>query len=226
MITVDNNLQFYHNGRPIRVVYVYDRVKGRRGTAKICVNENKKTYYYQAAKIIAKHFKYGYDEDRDYIIYKDGNCHNIHPDNLVITDKRGYYSYMQRNSGHKADDMDKRIEKLNRIIKEATLTRDFFLTRDFSEINKHIEKVLLPILNDYCRRTIHLGISTTARIVPEAIGVLYDVIDNDMCLYNYERFLKKILLNYKKRGTFGFTANIPKPVHLNYDCLKEKYNVK
>lgn len=230
-LSVTRSGRFFRKGKELKVLYCTDRAKGRKCTARICPMTNGKVQYYQAAKLVAKAFLPEWTED-SCIIYRDGDCHNIKVENLKVTDWKGYQNYMRRNSGHKADDMDKRIEKLNRVIKEASLTRDFFLTRDFSDINKHIEDVLLPIMNDYCRRTLCLGISTTMRIVPEAIARMYEVIDNDMCLYNYERWLKKILLNYKKKGNFGVAGCVPKPIHtqevsqLKLECLSEKWNVK
>lgn len=226
---VSHDGDFIRNGKTIKVVKHISASSGRKQTAKISVMHHGKSQYFQASKLVAKAWCYGYKEDC-YVIYKDGDLHNISADNLQLTDKDGYYEYIQRNSGHTAKNMEQRIEKLDMVIAEATLTKDFLTSRNFDAINRHVENRLLPILNDYCRRTIHLGIETTKRIVPEAIARMYEVIDNDMCLYNYERWLKKILLQYKKNGSFGFTGKIPKPIYnkvqqLNLDCLAYKYNI-
>lgn len=66
--------------------------------------------------------------------------------------------------------------------------------------------------------------------VPEALARMYECIMNGMCLYNYERYCKKLLLNFKKKGSFGLTGEVPKPIkievqQLNLDSLWERYNV-
>lgn len=220
---------FRRNGRPHKVICSYT-VAGNKATAKITYSKDHKIHYYQAAKLVAMAWKPKYKEGCN-IIYKDENIHNIGADNLIIVGDNDWWQYMMRNSGYKGASLDERKVKLDRVIKEATLTRNFLDNRDFTDINIHVQETLLPILKDYCLRTIYVGVKTAQRIVPEALARMYECIDNGMCLYNYERYLKKLLLNYKKNGSFGMTGQVPKPIwteveQLDLDCLCERYNRK
>lgn len=226
-VTIDG--KFKRNGKEKKVIYPFTIIN-RKATARICYNINNKRKYYQAAKLVAMAWKPKYREGLN-IIYKDGDCHNIHADNLIIAGDRQWWSYMQRNSGHHGASIDERKFKLDMVIKEAGLTRKFFDTQDFTEINEHVKNRLMPVLEDYCLRTIYIGVSTAKKVVAECIARMYECIDNGMCLYNYERYCKKLLLNYKKKGSFGVTGNIPKPIwneveQLNLDCLWERYKKK
>lgn len=221
--------RFRLNGKPRKTISPPKSYGNKRTTVQFRIVRKNKTLYWQAAKLVAMAWKHGYSED-DYIIYKDGNCQNIHADNLQIVSKKDYYKYMQRNSGHKADDVEKRKKKLMLVAEEATLTCKYFETLDMSGINKHVTDYLYPCLITYCNETLHLGAGTTRSIVPECLARMYECIMNGMCLYNYERYCKKMLLNYKKHGNFGLTGSVPKPIqlniqHLNLDCLWEKYKV-
>jgi len=219
---------FRYKGRPKKVIYSYI-INGRKATAKITIRYEGKNHYWQAAKLVAKTWKVGYNDD-DYITYRDGDIHNISVDNLVIEDKKGYYKYMQRNSGYKAANVEERKRKLQLVADEALMTKHYFETLKMDEINKHITGYLYNCLMKYSINTLHLGEKVSLEAVPDAIARMYEVIMNGMCLYNYERYCKKLLLNYKKKGNFGLTGKIPKPIkieveQLNLDCLWERYNV-
>lgn len=229
-ISVSSDGKFVYKGKPKKVIFA-TTVSGRRATARISLMIKKKTQYYQAAKLVAMAWKTNY-HDGCCIVYKDGNCHNITSDNLVITDDKTYRKYLMRNSsGVKSKNIQQRIGKLDLIIKEASLTKEYFETLSMDNINVHVSSKLIPILEDYCVNTLHLGVSTTKRMVPDVLARMYEVIMNGMCLFNYERYCKKLLLNYKKIGEYGLVGSVPKPVEivinkLNFDCLCEKYNKK
>lgn len=222
------NGDFKYKGRLKKVIYP-NTVRGQKATAKIVLRKDKKTCYYQASKLVAMTWIAKYSDD-NYIIYKDGDCHNIKASNLILGDKKDYTDYRLRNAVHKSDDMQTRIAKLENVIKESSLTLHYFKTKDFDPINKHIQQYLYECLFDYCLNTLHLGRSTAMEIVPDCIARMYECILNGMCLYNYERYCKKLLLNYKKKGDFGLTGLVPKPIKievhkLNLDCLCERFNV-
>lgn len=228
-LSVSIDGKFLMNGKEKKVIYA-TTVRNKKATARITYNLNKKRYYYQAAKLVAMAWKPKYKEGCN-IVYKDGDCHNIHADNLIIVGDKEWWSYMLRNSGNRGATIEERKLKLDMVIKEAGLTREFLDTRDFKNINIHVQKRLLPVLEDYCLRTIYVGVSTAKIIVPECIARMYECIDNGMCLYNYERYCKKLLLNYKKKGSFGLTGKVCKPIwneveQLNLDCLWQKYKKK
>lgn len=228
-LEVSLNGNFRRYGKPRKVLYSRT-VTGRKATARLTYSKNGKLYYYQAAKLVAMAWKPKYKEGCN-IIYKDEDIHNIHADNLIIVGEKDWWSFMMRNSGHHGASIEERKMKLDFVIKEASLTRDFMDNRDFTAINDHVQKRLLPVLKEYCLKTIYVGMDTTQRIVPECLARMYECIDNGMCLYNYERYCKKLLLNYKKKGSFGVTGNIPKPIwgeveQLNLNCLWERYKRK
>lgn len=226
-VTIDG--KFRLNGKPRKVIYGKKRYGNERATVRFMYMIEGKSHYIQAAKCVASAWKLNYKEGC-YIIYKDEDCTNIHADNLIIVGKERYYKYMQRNSVHKADDVEARKKKLRTVIEEASCTLHYFDTLDAEPINKHVQGYLYLCLMEYCRSTLFLGESTSLSIVPECLARMYECIMNGMCLYNYERYCKKLLLNYKKKGNFGMTGKVPAPIQinvqqLNLDCLWERYKV-
>lgn len=216
---------FRMNGRLKKVIYP-KTVAGKKATARMIV----KGEYYQASKLIAKTWKAGFKEG-SHIVYRDGDCHNIKASNLMIASVEEWRGYMMRNCGNEADNLEKRIMKLENVIKESSLTLHYFKTKDFEPINKHVNEYLYECLYGYVIETLHLGKSTAMEIVPECIARMYECILNGMCLYNYERYCKKLLLNFKKRGNFGMSGLVPKPIEmevqqLNLDCLCRKFNAQ
>lgn len=205
---------------------IYPRtVIGKKSTARLMLNKQ----YYQASRLVAKTWLARYT-DESMILYKDGDCHNISASNLILSNKKDWRAYMMRNSGHGADDITERIKKLENVIKESSLTLHFFKTKDFEPINRHVTEYLYECLMTYCLLSLHLGKTTAMEIVPDCIARMYECILNGMCLYNYERYCKKLLLNFKKQGDFGLTGKVPKPIELevqqlNLDCLCERFNV-
>lgn len=226
-VTIDG--KFRLNGKPRKAIYSKKRYGNGNVTVQFRYNVNGRSNYIQAAKCVASAWKSKYKEG-DYIIYKDGDCTNIHADNLEVVGKEKFWEYMQRNSVHKADDVENRKKKLRTVIEEASCTLRYFETLNADSINKHVSDYLYLCLMEYCRNTLFLGESTSLSIVPECLARMYECIMNGMCLYNYERYCKKLLLNYKKKGNFGLTGKVPNPIQinvqqLNLDCLWEKYKV-
>lgn len=221
---------FRYKGRP-KALYYGRTVAGRKATVRVTIMINAKTRYWQAAKLVAQAWKHGYDIESDYLTYKDGDIHNISADNLVIEDKQGYWQYMQRNSGFSADTLEDRKRKLQLVIDESTMTLNYLKTLRMDDINRHVKEYLYPCLMDFALNTLHIGEKTALECVPEAIGTMYEKIMNGMCLYNYERFCKKMLHRFKKTGRYGeYWYNLCKPIQieveqLNLDCLWERYKV-
>lgn len=221
--------EFRYKDKPKSVLFCHT-VTGRRATARLTIMMQGKSHYWQAARLVAEAWKFGYEEG-DYITYKDGNCHNITADNLILNDKAGYWEYMQRNSSMKPDTLEERKRKLQLVADQALMTKHYFETADMKEINEHVKKYLYPCLMRYALNTLHMGEKKALETVPEAIGDMYEKIMNGMCLYNYERFCKKILLDIKKKGKYGeYWHKLVKPIkieveQLNLDCLWDRYKV-
>lgn len=222
--------KFRYNGKEKNVLFCHT-VTGRKATARIMIMINKKTHYWQAAKLVAKTWKVGYNDDDSYITYNDGDCHNISADNLTICNHKEYYDYMRRNSIMKADTLEERKRKLQLVADQSLMTLHYFETLDMTEINNHVKNYLYPCLMEFCMKTLHLGEKPSLDAVQEAIGYMYEKIMDGMCLYNYERFCKKILHDIKKKGKYGeYWHKLCKPIkieveQLNLDCLWERYKV-
>ena len=228
-LEVSRNGLFKYNGKPKKVIYC-KTVNGHKATARIMIMQGGKNHYWQAAKLVAKTWLRGY-EDSDYITYKDGDCHNICADNLTLEDKKGYWEYMRRNSVMRADTLEERKHKLQLIIDEAGMTLNYMKTLDIKPINEHVKEYLYPCLMTFAIKTLHLGEKTAMEAVPEVLGTLYEKIIDGMCVYNYERYCKKMLHTLKKKGRYGeYWWKLCKPIkieveQLNLDCLWERYKV-
>lgn len=227
-LEVTAEAEFRYKGKPKKVIYC-KMVNGRKATARIMLMIRGKSHYWQAARLVAEAWKRGYEEG-DYITYKDGDIHNLRADNLTLDDKKGYWQYMRRNSVHRADTVEQRKRKLQLVADEALMTKRYFETLKMDEINRHVTDYLYGCLMQYALNTLHLGEKPSLEAVPDVIARMYECIMNGMCLYNYERYCKKLLLNYKKTGSFGVTGMVPKPIkieveQLNLDCLWERFKV-
>lgn len=221
--------EFVFRGKPKKVIYATKNFGNGKATARLTFHKLNgiHTVYLQAAKAVAMAWKPNYEEG-DYIIFKDEDIHNISVDNLILCDKSDYYNFLRRNSIHIADNIEERKRKLQLVADEALLTKHYFETLDMKPINQHVTEYLYTCLMTYCRETLFLGERTSLEIVPDCLARMYECIMNGMCLYNYERYCKKLLLNYKKKGNFGIEGSVPKPIeinikHLNLDCLWERY---
>lgn len=203
--------------------------QGQPLSVQLVLMKDGRQHHYQAARLVAQTWLMDYKED-DYITYDDGDCHNISAANLSLADKREYYDYMRRNSGYTADDVEERKRKLQLVSDEALMTKRYFETLRMDEINSHVKDYLYPCLVRFAMKTLQMGEQPAKQQSAEAIARMYEVIMAGMCLYNYERYCKKLLHNYKKTGSFGYTAEVPKAIQieveqLNLDCLWERYKV-
>ena len=228
-LEVTADAEFRYKGKPQKAIYC-TTVTGRRATVRIMIMWGGKNHYWQAAKLVAEAWKYGY-EDGDRITYKDGDCHNIKADNLLLTDEKGYDEYMRRNSVMRADSLEERKRKLQLVIDEAGMTLHYLKTLDIEPINRHVKEYLYQCLMTFAMKTLQFGEKKSMEAVPEVLGTMYEKIMNGMCLYNYERYCKKMLHTLKKTGRYGeYWHKLCKPIkieveQLNLDCLWERYKV-
>lgn len=228
-LEVTRNAIFRYKGKPKKAIYCHT-VTGRKATVRINIMMQAKMHYWQAAKLVAEAWLFGY-KPTDCIVYKDGDCHNITADNLQVTDDKGYDEYLRRNSVMKADTLPERKRKLQLVIDEATMTLNYFNTLDMSEINKHVTDYLYPCLMNFSMKTLQFGEKKSMEAVAEVIGTMYEKIMNGMCLYNYERFCKKMLHNLKTTGRYGeYWHKLCKPIQieveqLNLERLWERFKV-
>lgn len=133
------------------------------------------------------------------------------------------------NKRHVAS-MEQRKQLLQDRITESQLTLDYFKTRDFTAINRYIEKVILPRLNVYCVERLRLA-KDMQKIILECVAVLYTYLYADVPVFGYEYRLRAMLRYYKEHGTLGFYETIPEPIHeavdtLDVSVLEQRFVVK
>lgn len=126
--------------------------------------------------------------------------------------------------------MEQRKQSLQDRIKESQLTLDYFNTRDFTAINRYIEKVILPRLNVYCVKRLRLA-KDMQKIILECVAILYTYLYADVPVFCYEYRLRAMLRYYKEHGSLGFYENIPEPIHeavdtLDVSVLEQRFVVK
>lgn len=133
------------------------------------------------------------------------------------------------NKRHVAS-MEQRKQLLQDRITESQLTLDYFKTRNFTAINRYIEKVILPRLNVYCVERLHLA-RDMQKIILECVAVLYTYLYADVPVFGYEYRLRAMLRYYKEHGSLGFYDTIPEPIHeavdtLDVSVLEQRFVVK
>lgn len=133
------------------------------------------------------------------------------------------------NKRHVAS-MEQRKQLLNERIKESELTLRYFETRDFKDINRYVEKVILPRLNVYCVERLHI-IKDMREVILECVGILYTQLYADVPVFNYEYRLRAMLRYWRQNGDLGYYNHIPEPIHeaidsLDVSVLEQRYVVK
>lgn len=133
------------------------------------------------------------------------------------------------NKNHVAT-MEQREQLLRDRIFESQLTMDYFKSRDFAAINRHVEKTVLPRINIYCTERLRLR-KEMQSVVLTAVAILYTYLHADVPVFGYEYKLKAMLRYYKVHGSFGFYDTIPEPVHqavelIDVSALEKRFVVK
>lgn len=136
---------------------------------------------------------------------------------MMVTVPTFYDSRFMVNKEHVAS-MEQRKRFLCDIIKESEMTLRYFESRDFHEINHHIERVVIPRLNVYCTKTLSIR-KDMRKAVLECVALLYTYLYADTPIFSYEFKLRKMLRYYKYHGNFGFYYKMPEPVHDAIDML-------
>lgn len=134
-------------------------------------------------------------------------------------------------SKHHVSTMEQRKQLLQDRITESQLTLDYFKTRDFTAINRYIEKVVLPRLNVYCTERLRMRTENLQTLILECVAILYTYLYADVPVFGYEYRLRAMLRYYKEHHNLGFYENIPEPIHeavdtLDVSVLEQKFVVK
>lgn len=126
--------------------------------------------------------------------------------------------------------MEQQQARLDAVIREAELTKEYFRTRDFTAISRYVEQTVMPTMSVIVRKRYRL-----ARELPEvlldAVGTLYMFLDADYAITNYVGFLTDQLRRYKVSGEMTSYKMMPKPIHdavaqIDISCLATKWNVR
>ena len=131
---------------------------------------------------------------------------------------------------HHVATMEQRKQLLEDRVTESQLTLDYWQTRDFKKINRHIEKVVLPRLNVYCTERLHIK-KDMHHVILECIAILYTYLYADVPVFGYEYRLKAMLRYWQQHGNLGYYDNIPDPIHeavdaIDVSVLEQKFVVK
>lgn len=210
------------DGTPIRVYYPIDS-KGIKISPYIKVVKKGIQYYSNAAYLILKTFSPNKPVDDFSIGYKDGNPHNIEHENLNLVQ----YKQITVN---KAMTFDESYEIVKAYAEESKLMLEYMETGDFSNINKYMERNLIPNLALQLQKT-HPEFSQQKimYLITESLSFLYERIDANRPIYGFSRFMKASILFFIKKRTWGKVEKY-RPIKiirnvelLNFDCLCKKF---
>lgn len=210
------------DGTPIRVYYPIDK-KGIKFSPYIKVVKNGIQYYSNASYLILKTFSPNKPIDDFSIGYIDGNTHNIEHYNLKLV------KYTQRLEVH-AMTFDEAYKSIKAYAEESKLMLEYMETGIFSNINKYMEKILIPDLALYIKKKYpSFSEQKIMYLITESLSFLYEKIDANRPVYGFSRFMKANILFFLKNGTWGKLAKY-RPIKiirnvelLNFDCLCKKF---
>ena len=126
--------------------------------------------------------------------------------------------------------MEQRKQILSERIKEPEMTLRYFETRDFTEINRYIEKEILPRLNLYCVERLHIA-KDMRTVILQCVAILYTYLYADVPVFCYEWKLRAMLRYWREHGDLGYYEKMPEPVHeavdaLDVSALEKRFVVK
>lgn len=225
------NGDFLYKGKSKQVLKHTDRY-GRKHTALLKFMFDGKTKSFSAARIVASTFIRGYSNDM-YIEYMDDDIHNISVDNLRLVSKEEFYKTRCEHASefHKTSTYQYQLDRLNVSIESNEAVLYYFQTGKFDKVNVHVEKYLYKCLCDFCIRSLYFGMEQAPIMVSDAIARWYEVLIQGHAVGHGERYCKRILTNFKHKGWYGHSGDVPKNKielminKLNLDCLWEKYKV-
>lgn len=203
-------------------------VLGRKHRVVIRCKVNGRMEVLNAAKIVAQTWSPQSWFDGCMIWYKDKDKHNIHSDNLILVSEEKYYKIQSERISSNPLTFEDSYEKIKRRANESSIALKYFETGDFTQINKYIDKHLLPYILKYALSK-GFSLMSARNLVSEVISILYEWIIAYRPISSYTFFCEKLIRVYKKTNGFGFYERIPNPLtnkfvsQLNLECLCEMY---
>lgn len=217
---------FRKNGRILKVYKTVDLI-GRKRACTIRIKVGQTNKHLNAAKIVAQTWSHSSWFDDCMIVYKDGDKHNIHSDNLILVDEKKYYHQIGVNAGLKTKvDFDKSFKKIELRYIEHEIAYNYFKTGNLDKFNEYIHNHLLKELYNYSLKLWNSAIKAQ-EVSLESISILYEWVLAYRPISNYTEFCKRMIRTYFKSNSFGFYLRTPKKIDnvslLNLDSLCKKF---
>lgn len=194
--------------------------KGRKISAYIQITVNKKRYKFIAGDLVARAWSPTVYFEGCYVLYKDGNRHNIHNENLILATEDEYYR--KRVPIRKPTEIAEVEDMAKTLHYECGLFLEYLGTGDMGRINEYIQQSLMKKMSLWMGKTLKWGKEKSNEILYEALVFLYMRIDANRPFIGFERYLKLIILKYRRRRNWGVTEIYPPRKILNIiSLLKE-----
>ena len=123
------------------------------------------TKYYNCADLVCRAWRKNKYEEGCRIVYKDGDIHNIHLDNLEIVRYDQYVDWLnRRHSKAETPTVEEELARMDEIIMCCEMSKRFMKSGDYREWNKYVQDVLYPYIVLSCEQK-ELGVSRTSYIM-------------------------------------------------------------
>lgn len=219
---------FRKNNRLLTLHHKSD-ILGRKSVLQIRIKENGVKRAFTAARIVAQTWSPTEYSDDCVIIYKDGDKHNIHSDNLILVNEKKYFHERAvKWAKQRTVTFEKSFKRIEISAKETSIAYNYFKTGDLKELNDYVSDTLFKELYLYAAKQYNSRISVET-MVSEAIGILYEYVVAYRPLSLYTEFCKRLIRGYIKNGNFGLYERIPNQIvrknvsQLNLESLCERF---
>lgn len=203
-------------------------VNGLKASCTICISVgNGVRKYYNCADLVCRAWRKNKYEEGCRIIYKDGDLHNIHLDNLEIVRYDQYIEWMQRrHSKAETPTVEEELTRIDEIILCCQMSKKFIATGDYREWNKYVQDVLYPYIVLSCRKK-ELGVARTRYIMSELVGTVYELIGRKRVIYDPKAFVEKHIRKFSRYGKLSLpilpNEAVEEAKKLDLSALAEKY---
>ena len=185
--------------------------------------------YYNCADLVCRAWRKNKYEEGCRIIYKDGDLHNIHLDNLEIVRYDQYVEWMTRkHSKAETPTVEEELARMDEMIQCCQMSKRFIATGDYREWNKYVQDVLYPYIVLSCEQK-ELGVARTRYIMSELVGTVYELIGRKRGIYDPKAFVEKHIREFSRYGKMYIPVLPNKAVEeakkLDLSGLAEKYKL-
>lgn len=206
----------------------YKVVNGLKASCTICISVgNGVRKYYNCADLVCRAWRKNKYEEGCRIIYKDGDLHNIHLDNLEIVRYDRYVEWLnRRHSKAETPTVEEELARMDEMIQCCQMSKRFIATGDYREWNKYVQDVLYPYIVLSCRQK-ELGVARTRYLMSELIGTVFEIIGRKRGMYDPKAFVEKHIRHFSRSGKLSLPILPNKAVEeakkLDLSGLAEKY---